>query len=120
MRPGRRWRLRSRLRTMASSMRRISLAGWPARCHRRRGRPVDSEEREDEHGEGDVAVPTFVAPDLVVVQTGLVLGGLEALLDRPPGARDLHQPCQRDRVRGVAEVEGQLRPDLAHVCGLAG
>ena len=37
--------------------------------------------RED--GEGGVAVPGVVAADLVVVQAGLVLRALEALLDGP-------------------------------------
>lgn len=43
-----------------------------------------------------------------MVQAGLVLGGLEALLDRPPGARDLHEAAEGGRVRRMAEVEGQL------------
>jgi hypothetical protein len=33
-----------------------------------------------------VPVPGVIAADLVVVQAGLVLGGLEAFLDCPPGA----------------------------------
>ena len=43
-----------------------------------------------------------------MVQAGLVLGGLEALLDGPAGSRDLHEPGERNGLRGVAEVEGQL------------
>jgi hypothetical protein len=35
-----------------------------------------------EHREGDVGVPGSVVTDLVVVEPGFVLGGLEALLDR--------------------------------------
>lgn len=37
-----------------------------------------------EHGQGDVPVPGVVFADLVVVEASLVLGGLEAFLDRPP------------------------------------
>ena len=44
-----------------------------------------------EHGQGDVAVPGVVAADLVVVEPDLGLRGLEALLDRPPGAGDPDQ-----------------------------
>jgi hypothetical protein len=38
-----------------------------------------------EHGEGGVPVPGVVAADLVLVEAGLVLRGLEALLDRYVG-----------------------------------
>jgi hypothetical protein len=38
---------------------------------------------ECEHGQGDVGVPGSPGADLVMVQAGLVLRGLEALLDRP-------------------------------------
>jgi hypothetical protein len=36
------------------------------------------------HGQGDVPVPGGVLADLVVVQGGLVLSGLETFLNRPP------------------------------------
>ena len=39
---------------------------------------------QGEHREGDVGVPGPPGADLVVVQAGFVLRGLEALLDRPP------------------------------------
>jgi hypothetical protein len=39
-----------------------------------------------EHRQGDVPVPGGVVTDLIGGQPGLVLGGLEALLDGPPGA----------------------------------
>jgi hypothetical protein len=37
-----------------------------------------------EHGQGDVPVPGVVTADLIVIEAGLGLGGLEALLNRPP------------------------------------
>ena len=47
--------------------------------------------RRAQHGEGDVPVPGVVAADLVLVEADLVLGGLEAFLDRPAGAGDADQ-----------------------------
>ena len=38
-----------------------------------------------QQGQSDVPVPARPAADLVVVQTDLVLGLLEAVLDRPAG-----------------------------------
>jgi hypothetical protein len=37
-----------------------------------------------QHDQGDVPVPGVVAADLVLVEAGLVLRALEALLNRPP------------------------------------
>jgi hypothetical protein len=42
---------------------------------------ADLKEGKREHGQCGVPVPGVVAADLVVVQAGLVLGGLEAFLD---------------------------------------
>ena len=53
-------------------------------------------------------VPGVVAADLVVVQAGLVLGGLEAFLDRPPGPGHGDQLGQGGAGRGVAGEERQL------------
>jgi hypothetical protein len=44
----------------------------------------DSEEGMGEHGEGDPARPGHVPADLVLVQGGQALAGLEELLNRPP------------------------------------
>jgi hypothetical protein len=46
-------------------------------------------EEGGEHGEGDVAVPGLVAADLVVIETGLVLGELEGFStpQRDPATR---------------------------------
>ena len=62
-----------------------------------------------EHGEGDVAVPGVVAADLVVVEAGLVLGGLEALLDGPAGPGDADQLLVGGAGRGAAQVVGQFQ-----------
>jgi hypothetical protein len=84
-------------------------AGWVViRCARRRrtspgvklmrplpglwgGRRRDREVGVGEHGQGDVPVPGVVAADLIVVQSGLGLGGLEALPGRPPRSGDADQ-----------------------------
>lgn len=55
----------------------------------------DGEEGMGEHGQGDVPVPGMPFADPVVVQAALVLGGLEAFLDRPPGAGDCVTTCSR-------------------------
>jgi hypothetical protein len=41
-----------------------------------------------QHGQGDVPVPAGVLADLVVVQAGLALGGLEGFLDHPADTGD--------------------------------
>ena len=61
-----------------------------------------------EHGQGDVGVPGPVVADLVLVEPGLVLGRLEAFLDRPPGPGDPDQLPQRGRGGSGAAVERQL------------
>jgi hypothetical protein len=55
-----------------------------------------------------VPVPGVPAADLIGVQANLVLGGLEALLDRPAAPCDLHQLGQGGAGRAEAGVEGQL------------
>jgi hypothetical protein len=45
---------------------------------------------------------------LAVVEAGLVLAGLEALLDAPAGARYFDQDGERDRAGRAAQVEGQF------------
>ena len=53
-----------------------------------------------EHGQGDVPVPAGVLADLVVVQAGFALGGLECFLDRPADTGHLGQG---DALGGVAD-----------------
>lgn len=56
----------------------------------------DGEEGVGEHGEGDPAVPGGPASDLVFVESGQALAGLEGLLDRPSASGDPHQGGQRN------------------------
>lgn len=44
----------------------------------------DGEEGVGEHGQGDPAAPGCVAADLVLVQSGQALAGLECLFHSPP------------------------------------
>jgi hypothetical protein len=62
---------------------------------------ADLKEGKREHGQCGVPVPGVVAADLVVVQAGLVLGGLEAFLDRPPGVGHPHELSQRGAARAL-------------------
>ncbi len=48
------------------------------------------------------------AANLVLVEADLAFGGLEAFLDRPTDARDVHELGQGGRAWGPAVVEGQL------------
>src|SRR5215831_5927609 len=68
----------------------------------------DGEPGVSEHGEGDVPVPGMPEADLVVVEADLVLGRLEALLDRPANADDGDQHVQRSVGLGVADEVGEL------------
>ncbi|MDT7746038.1 MAG: hypothetical protein QOE59_5116 [Actinomycetota bacterium] len=61
-----------------------------------------------EHRQGDVAIPAAVAADLVVIQSDLVLRGLEGLLDRPADPGDPRELTQRGVARGGGEVEGDV------------
>jgi hypothetical protein len=68
----------------------------------------DGEEGGGEHGQGHPPVPGGPAADLVLVQAGQALAGLEILFHGPAAPGDLHQGGQRDGVRGIAAVEGQF------------
>lgn len=57
---------------------------------------------------GDPAGPGCVAADLVLVQGGQALSGLEELLDSPPGPSDSHQHGQGHRFGRVAAVVGEF------------
>ena len=50
-----------------------------------------------EHGQGGPAVPGGPAADLVLIQPGEILGGLEGFFDAPALPRDADQGAQRDR-----------------------
>jgi hypothetical protein len=55
------------------------------------------QEGQGEHGECDVPVPRGPVADLVVVESDLALGGLEALLDDPADTGDADQLRKSDR-----------------------
>src|SRR5262249_12439029 len=67
----------------------------------------DGEVGAGEDGQGGVPVPGVVAADLVVIEAGLVLGGLEALLNRPAGPGDPDQLLVLGPGRGGAQVIGE-------------
>jgi len=76
----------------------------------------DSEESMGEHRESYPAVPGRPASDLVFVQSGEALAGLEGLLNRPSASGDLHQGGQRYVGGRIAAVEGEFTgaPVAAH------
>jgi hypothetical protein len=68
----------------------------------------DGKGRGGEHGEGDPPVPRGPAADLVLIQAGQALSGLEILFDGPAEPGDCDQGGQRDLLQAVAPVEGQF------------
>ena len=66
----------------------------------------DSKEGVGEHGEGDPAAPGGVAAELVFIEPGQALLGLEGLLHSPPEAGRPDQGAQRDQNGGMAAVVG--------------
>jgi hypothetical protein len=68
----------------------------------------DGKERGGQHGEGDPAVPGGPGADLVFVEPGQALAGLDAFFDGPPAPGDFDQGGQRDMAGAVAAVEGQF------------
>ena len=77
---------------------------------------------EGKHDEGDMTMPTMPRPGLVVIETELVLGSLEAVLDRPTAALNADErvdwsscraPCgevSKLSVRDVAPDQQAARP----------
>ena len=61
-----------------------------------------------EHRQGDVAVAALERAHLVLVETDLTLGLLEAALDGRARASDPHEIAQRRAVRSLGEIEGPL------------
>src|SRR6187431_1131105 len=79
--------------------------GWcggvrPVLDHRQQG--------EGQHHQRDVAVPAVPAAGLVVVEAELVLGGLEAVLDRPAVPFDLDQDLDSGPGWAPGRKEGKL------------
>ena len=56
----------------------------------------DGEECKSEHGQGGPPVPGVPAPDLMLIQRGQSLAGLEIFLRRPPDPGDLDQDGEGD------------------------
>lgn len=75
-------------------------------------RPLDGEEGVRPERQRDVPMPRRPAAHLVVVQAHFTLPTLEALLDRPPGARRPDDALQRRARPGEHGVVGQLRRGL--------
>jgi hypothetical protein len=65
----------------------------------------EGEEGVGEHGEGDMLVPGVPGADLVVVKSGLVLAGSEALFDGPARSGYVHEFPESGVVWVVASVE---------------
>ncbi len=78
----------------------------------------DGEERVREHRQRDVPVPGAVAADLVVIKAGLVLGGLDAGLNRPPLMPMKRRPIEtgnkqlKTYLRGPGKVLRSQSPDM--------
>lgn len=66
------------------------------------------EEGVGEHRQGGPSVPGGPATDLMLIQPGELLGGLEGFLDALPLPGHGDQGLQRNRPRCVAAVVGQL------------
>src|ERR1700685_3980721 len=90
---------------LVASQRDLPGRGWGAGGFDGGG---DGEDGGAGHGQGDPPVPGGPAAQLVLIQAGQALAGLEVLLDRPAKPSDLDQGGQRDPLRGVAVVEGQF------------
>jgi hypothetical protein len=96
---------------------------------RRFGGGHGGQEGVGEHGQHGPAVPGGPAADLVFVEGGQLLAGLEGFLDLPAGAGDPDELGEPDRLRGVGAVERQLagatvaadqQPVPADVVGVGG
>nr|WP_240505234.1 hypothetical protein [Nocardia mangyaensis] len=61
-----------------------------------------------EHGQGDVPVPGNPFADLIVVEAASIFGGLETLLDRPPGTGDGDDLLASDGSGMKAQVVGDI------------
>ena len=99
------------------------VAAWPV--NGRAGGCHDGQEGVGEQGEGGPAVPGGPASDLVLVQGGEFLAGLEAFLDAPASAGDGDQSRQWDRLGCPGAVERQfagaaVAPDQQVVVAWAG
>ena len=67
-----------------------------------------------------MSVPGVVVPDLVLVQPGLVLAGLEGLLDRPAGSGDADELAHRVRAGPAQRQNASAGAVSGVVIGRAG
>jgi len=71
---------------------------------------------EGKHDQRDMPMPAMPRPGLVVIETELVLGGLEAVLDRPTAALNADERVYRSPCRApcgeVSEISiSDIAPD---------
>ena len=71
---------------------------------------------EGKHDQRDMPMPAMPRPGLVVIETELVLGGLEAVLDRPTAALNADERVYRSSCRApcgeVSEISiSDIAPD---------
>ena len=71
---------------------------------------------EGKHDQRDMPVPAMPGPGLVVIETELVLGSLEAVLDRPSAALNADERVDRSSCRApcgeVVEISiSDIAPD---------
>jgi hypothetical protein len=88
---------------------------WPhgsaSRFWGRHGVRVVSDRRhhgEGQHDQRDVTMPSVPGAGFVVVKPQLVLGGFEAVLDRPAVSFDCHQGCHTGAGRTPGGEEGEV------------
>ncbi len=63
---------------------------------------------EGEHDQRDVTVPAMPGAGLVVVEAEFVLGGFEAVLDRPTVAFNFHEDFDWRALRAPCGEEGEI------------
>ena len=76
---------------------------------------------EGKHDERDMAMPAMPGPGLVVIETELVFGSLEAVLDRPTAALNADERVDRSSCRApcgeVGEISiSDIAPDQQAAC----
>src|SRR3954454_10319018 len=107
----RRWASRTATRRISWSDQRMRPGELEQRFWGRRlvGMLADhGQHGEGEHRQRDVPVPDAPAAGLVVIEPELVLGGLEAVLDRPAASLGLDQRRYLGPGRAPGREEGEL------------
>src|SRR3954452_7800257 len=107
----RRWASRTATRRISWSDQRMRPGELEQRFWGRRlvGMLADhGQHGEGEHHQRDVPVPAVPAAGLVVIEPELVLGGLEAVLDRPAVPFEGGQGLDRGPGRAPGRKEGEI------------